>query len=196
MAETINYVKFLRGTPTAYAALTPKDPDTLYFIVATNASVGKLYLGEILVASGVPEGGSTIVESLGDLVDVNLAGLKTGQVLSFNGTEWVPMTLPEAVTGSVMIGATSTTAGTAGYVPAPQAGDENKYLRGDGTWAEPSITDVDLTEYAKKTEVETMLDELDEDFVTTSEGEIINNKLADLDREQDTIQESITWGTL
>lgn len=33
-----------------------------------------------------------------------------------------------------MTGATSSVAGTAGYVPAPAAGDNTKYLSGDGTW--------------------------------------------------------------
>ena len=33
-----------------------------------------------------------------------------------------------------MTGATSGTAGTAGIVPAPAAGDQNKVLKGDGTW--------------------------------------------------------------
>lgn len=33
-----------------------------------------------------------------------------------------------------LVGATSGTAGVAGFVPAPAAGDEGKYLRGDGTW--------------------------------------------------------------
>lgn len=33
-----------------------------------------------------------------------------------------------------MTGATSSAAGAAGVVPAPAAGDENKVLRGDGTW--------------------------------------------------------------
>ena len=191
-----NYVKFLRGTPSAYAALSPKDKDTLYFIVATGATVGKLYLGDILVAGSVTPDGENIIDSLGELIDVNLAGLQSGQVLSFNGTEWVPMTLPEAVTGSVMIGATATTAGQAGYVPAPQAGDENKFLRGDGTWAEVATTDVDLSEYAKKTEVETMLDELDDDFVNASEVEAINTKIAELEGEHDVMQNSMTWGTL
>jgi hypothetical protein len=107
----MNYVKFLRGTPSAYAALTTKDPNTLYFIVATGASVGKLYLGDILVAGNVTADGTNIIDSLGELIDVNLAGLQSGQVLGFNGTEWVPMTLPEGVAGSVMTGATSTTAG-------------------------------------------------------------------------------------
>lgn len=34
-----------------------------------------------------------------------------------------------------MTGATSSTAGAHGYVPAPAAGDQDKVLRGDGTWA-------------------------------------------------------------
>lgn len=37
-----------------------------------------------------------------------------------------------------MQGATSTAAGTRGLVPAPQANDNEKYLRGDGTWGSPS----------------------------------------------------------
>lgn len=37
-----------------------------------------------------------------------------------------------------MIGATASTNGVAGYVPAPQAGEQNLYLRGDATWANPT----------------------------------------------------------
>lgn len=37
-----------------------------------------------------------------------------------------------------MIGATETTDGVAGYVPAPQAGEQDLYLRGDATWANPT----------------------------------------------------------
>ena len=35
----------------------------------------------------------------------------------------------------VFTGATSVTGGAAGNVPAPSAGDNEKFLRGDGTWA-------------------------------------------------------------
>lgn len=35
-----------------------------------------------------------------------------------------------------MVGATSTTDGSAGTVPAPLKGDENKFLKADGTWTE------------------------------------------------------------
>ena len=36
------------------------------------------------------------------------------------------------------VGANSTTNGVKGVVPAPQAGDEDKYLKGDGTWDTPA----------------------------------------------------------
>ncbi len=39
-----------------------------------------------------------------------------------------------------MTGATASTAGTHGLVPAPAAGKQNQYLRGDGTWATPTNT--------------------------------------------------------
>jgi hypothetical protein len=40
-----------------------------------------------------------------------------------------------------MKGATSSDAGTAGLVPAPAANNQNKFLKGDGTWATPSVSD-------------------------------------------------------
>lgn len=44
---------------------------------------------------------------------------------------------------SQMGGATASTAGTAGYVPAPAAGDDDAYLRGDGTWDDSVVTEDD-----------------------------------------------------
>lgn len=44
-----------------------------------------------------------------------------------------------------MSGATSSAAGTAGLVPAPTAGDQAKFLKGDGTWATPP--EVNLANY-------------------------------------------------
>lgn len=41
-------------------------------------------------------------------------------------------------TYSDFTGASSSTAGSAGLVPAPAAGDDTKFLSGDGTWSEPS----------------------------------------------------------
>ena len=51
-----------------------------------------------------------------------------------------------------MKGATASAAGTQGLVPAPAAGGQEKYLKGDGTWGtieagtvveEASTTDID-----------------------------------------------------
>ena len=49
----------------------------------------------------------------------------------WGGTTYVPITNPV----DIMTGATSSTDGVAGLVPAPHAGDQAKFLRGDGTWA-------------------------------------------------------------
>ena len=46
---------------------------------------------------------------------------------------------------SDMSGATAGSAGTAGLVPAPSAGDQNKVLYGDGTWRTPADTQYTAT---------------------------------------------------
>lgn len=59
-----------------------------------------------------------------------------------DGTVWRQVSSSSAgsTPASVFTGATSTTAGTSGLVPAPAAGDEAKYLKGDGTWAAATAT--------------------------------------------------------
>ena len=49
----VNYVKFIRGTPTAFAKLSQKDNDTLYFISEVNSKKGSLYLGEKLISESI-----------------------------------------------------------------------------------------------------------------------------------------------
>lgn len=50
-----------------------------------------------------------------------------------------------------MQGASSTKAGAAGLVPAPKVGEQNKFLRGDGTWAEAGLTDAEKQELQDNT---------------------------------------------
>lgn len=52
-----NYVKFLRGTPAAYANLPNKDNDTLYFIYEEDEASSLLYLGSKLIT-----GSDTVIE--------------------------------------------------------------------------------------------------------------------------------------
>lgn len=56
----------------------------------------------------------------------------------WSGTTYVPITNPI----DIMRGATATTAGVAGLVPAPAAGSQDMFLRGDGTWANVSTSDI------------------------------------------------------
>lgn len=52
---------------------------------------------------------------------------------------------PPNTTYSNMTGASSSTAGKTGLVPAPSAGASNRYLRSDGTWAVPPDTNTTYT---------------------------------------------------
>ena len=61
--------------------------------------------------------------------------------LELNGTFTVSYDIPEdwGELASDMIGATSTTNGSRGMVPQPLAGDEDKVLKGDGTWGQVAV---------------------------------------------------------
>lgn len=66
-----------------------------------------------------------------------------GQALVWNTVtgKWEPSGTIKVRRGDLetMVGATPATAGQSGAVPAPGTGDVNKYLRGDGQYATPSV---------------------------------------------------------
>lgn len=92
MAE--QYVKFLRGTTTAYNKVTPKAEDTLYFIADADSEYGKVYLGATLMAAG----------SLNELVNVSVAEAANKNLLGYDAVskKWVPMTIEQAMGNSVI----------------------------------------------------------------------------------------------
>ena len=80
--------------------------------------------------------------TLEELEDTNISNPTDDQVLQRSGDKWVNSNLPD------MGGATTQEAGTKGFVPAPSAGDNEKFLRGDGTWQDipnelPAVTSSD-----------------------------------------------------
>lgn len=161
-----NYVKFLRGTVTAYNNLANKDKDTLYFITENkDSTTGKLYLGSVELSGSINESG--IIGYLNELKDVDTAGAVQNNILGFNGTEWVPMDVNALVQVSVMGGANADVAGTAGLVPAPAAGEENYFLRGDGLWAPITKHSVQIFE------IELNENEAHEDAIIRALGEAI-----------------------
>lgn len=129
-----NFVKFLRGNISEFNALEKKDADTLYFVYEEDQNVGQLYIGERLITNSINE--ESLVDYLSELKDVDIAGVNNKNYLGYdaNNQKWIPMELPQAIQTSIMSGASAITAGKEGLVPAPAAGDQNKFLRGDGTW--------------------------------------------------------------
>lgn len=62
-------------------------------------------------------------------------GVAVPQELSIDG---YAAKVEEIVAADVFTGATSSTDGADGLVPGPKAGDEKKFLQGDGTWGIPA----------------------------------------------------------
>lgn len=140
---TVNYVKFMRGTQALYNTLTTKDSNTLYFVYENEgADHGKLYLGNKLISGGSSGGGGDI--ALSDIIDVAInAGLSDNNILVYDEStkKWVNTSLTDAIKQAApMIGATATEDGSSGLVPTPEAGDQGKFLRGDGTWSSVEAT--------------------------------------------------------
>lgn len=83
-----------------------------------------------------------------------IGGIKIGYVntskkypvqLDSNGKAYVEVPWTDTnTTYSVMTAATSDAAGNSGLVPAPPAGAQTKFLRGDGTWQVPTNTTYNL----------------------------------------------------
>lgn len=129
-----NYVKFMRGTPTAYENLRLKEEDTLYFISESDAVTGKLYIGNKLVNAEMSQTDFKVY--LNKLEDVDISGAKQNDLLGYDevSQKWIPVSIDSVMEIPIMTGATANQNGKKGLVPAPIVGDENKFLRGDGSW--------------------------------------------------------------
>ena len=145
MADVLtSYVKFLRGTPSAYNNLAFKDSDTLYFVSEPNSTIGQLYLGDRAIITGdVTE--SEVANYLYQLKDVDTAGAVQNSILGYDAesAKWVVMDVNNLISQSVMVGASATVSGEKGLVPAPEAGQEGYFLRGDGKWAKVDTEEIE-----------------------------------------------------
>jgi hypothetical protein len=144
------YVKFFRGTPFAYENLAFKNEDTLYFISAEGEKIGKLYLGDKLISDNI--------NSVADLEDILLSELSEGHILSYSGEQekWVNKSVLDAI--GLFSGATKTEQGTNGLVPAPGAGMQDAFLRGDGQWV--TIETVEDSELNADEKTVSIIDEI------------------------------------
>lgn len=77
-------------------------------------------------------------------------------------------------TYSDFTGATASTAGAHGLVPAPSAGDEGKVLFGNGTWGNIVMPSVDLSNSSVESDI---LDTTEKAIGTTTDGYLIYQKV-------------------
>lgn len=177
------YVKFLRGTKTAFDKIITKDNDTLYFIYdSEDQTKGSLYLGDKLIGGG--NGSATAVTDINDLANVLISNVQDKQILAYDAStkKWVNKT-PEEIQIEIMTGATADVAGTSGLVPAPAAGAQDKYLRGDGAWAAP-LSDEQLTTLGKVDSLETRVGSIETKY---------DNLVKDAPAALDTLREIADW---
>lgn len=97
LQNTMSYVKFVRGTVTAWnqlkAASQIRD-DTLYFIYeSADSTTGSLYLGTKLIG-GTSSGGAN---SLADLTDVIVSEISNKDILIYNGISWINGTIEDVI---------------------------------------------------------------------------------------------------
>lgn len=75
--------------------------------------------------------------------DISLTASDVGAITGISGTDVIDALgytpVNQAILGD-FTGASATQAGDTGLVPAPSAGDQGKFLRGDGTWATASTS--------------------------------------------------------
>ena len=179
------YVRFLRGTKAAFDKIEIKDIDTLYFIYdSEDQTKGSLYLGNKLIGGG--NGSTATVTDINDLANVLISNVQDKQILTYDAStkKWVNKT-PEEIQIEVMTGATADTVGTSGLVPAPAAGEQDKYLRGDGMWAAP-LSDKQLTTLGKVDGLETRVGSIETKY---------DNLIKDAPVALDTLKEIADWIT-
>ena len=130
-ATSTKYVRFYRGSPEAYANVI-KNNDTLYFVYSSDSNKGSLYLGDRLISGNI--------SNITDLEDLIVTQLQDKQILQYDKgkSAWVNKSIKDAI--GIMVGAREDSQGSIGLVPEPAAGQQNLFLRGDGVWASPGVS--------------------------------------------------------
>ena len=154
-----SYVAFVKATEALWSKmeLSQRLDNVLYFVVdGPDDSIGKLYLGNTLIADG---NGITDVR-VDNLLDVDINAINGGDVLMYNmsTSKWENVSLASQIGNLIKVftPASKEKNGTVGLVPAPKAGEQDLYLKGDGSWANPTEA-VALEVAGLKTSVDTLI---------------------------------------
>lgn len=154
-----SYVAFVKATEALWSKMESSQrlDNVLYFVVdGPDDSIGKLYLGNTLIA----DGNSITDVRVDNLLDVDIDAINGGDVLMYNmsTSKWENVSLASQIGNLIKVftPASEEKNGTVGLVPAPQAGDQDLYLRGDGSWANPTEA-VALEVVGLKTSIDTLI---------------------------------------
>lgn len=97
--------------------------------------------GTVASAGGIPDYVSSQLPTVNDAtLTITQNGTSAGTFTANSATN-TTIALTDT-TYNAMTGATSSTAGASGLVPAPAAGDQDKVLKGDGTWGDAAATSI------------------------------------------------------
>lgn len=139
LQNTTSYVKFVRGTVSAWNQLRAASQvydDTLYFIYeSSDATTGSLYLGTKLIG-GTGSGGAS---SLADLTDVIVSKISNKDILIYNGASWINGTIEDVInlnTSTLEIDSTGAIS-IAGFSQAEVGTIPQKDSTGNITWVAP-----------------------------------------------------------
>ena len=139
LQNTTSYVKFVRGTITAWNQLRAASQvydDTLYFIYeSADATTGNLYLGTKLIG-GTGSGGAN---SLADLTDVIVSEISNKDILIYSGGSWINGTIEDIInlnTSTLEIDSTGAIT-IAGFTEAEVGTIPQKNSSGKITWVAP-----------------------------------------------------------
>ena len=194
-----NYVKFIRGTEASWKNIPneQKSSDTLYFISDTGSTTGKLYLGAKLISNGALS--SAI--SLGQLNDVLIGeGITDQSILVYNASEgkWENKSILDIIIGDIEVfqGAEAEKDGFVGLVPAPKAGEQEFYLRGDGVWANPNAN-ITSTIEGFQTKINTLIGEDTElsvrEIASSEASAAVATIVAEAPEQFNTLKEIADW---
>ena len=142
---TINSKYYLQTTPgTKYVAWNGMASGTTYIVGDGNFAINSTYCIEVTATDTAGNTATTmlVVPTAPYSIHVKNGGLGVafGKASEINNSVEISPTWDLYYHGSVltlpsvMTGAGTSTAGTSGLVPAPAAGDNDNFLKGDGTW--------------------------------------------------------------
>lgn len=131
-------ITYTKGDGTT-GTITTQDTNTTYS-KATQSADGLMSSDDKTKLDGIATGANKYVHPTTSGSKHIPSGGSSGQILRWSADGTAAWGADNDTTYEDMTGATSSAAGTHGLVPAPAAGNQAKYLRGDGTWQTPTNT--------------------------------------------------------